>query len=89
MPGVSNIIDICKDEYRKGYKDGYKDSDSRIPDLIRDIHDCVAEEMYEKGIDDLKKVITEYLKSKRMTTIDEIMYQLDYWSAKLKEQKNE
>ena len=47
------------DEYDKHVIEQYK-ADTNLKDIIKDIHDNVAQEMYCKGIDDMCTEISSY-----------------------------
>ena len=47
------------DEYDKHVIEQYK-ADTDLKDIIKDIHDNVAQEMYCKGIDDLTERLKDY-----------------------------
>ena len=47
------------DEYDKHVIEQYK-ADTNLKDTIKDIHDSVANEMYCKGVDDLRNEISTY-----------------------------
>ena len=47
------------DEYDKHVIEQYK-ADTNLKDIIKDIHDNVAQEMYCKGIDDLTEKLKDY-----------------------------
>ena len=70
------------DEYDKHVIKQYK-ADTGLNDTIKDIHDSVAQEMYCKGIDDMRKAISAY------GTYDEYGNVVDVLEIafKLKEQK--
>ena len=64
--GSCDCDDYCKvklnellDEYDKHVIEQYK-ADTNIKDIIREIHDNVAKEMYCKAIDDLCNEISTY-----------------------------
>ena len=56
------IINKWLDEYDKHVIEQYK-ADTNLKDIIREIHDNVAKEMYCKGIDDFATKICEILEN--------------------------
>lgn len=56
---IKSRIKFLNKGYKVGYKAGYKDADSKLPSLVREIHDNVAVQQFNRGIDECIRIALE------------------------------
>ena len=82
-----NVMNTYLGEYDKHVISQYEAEHGNLTDMIRDIHDCVAREMYCKGVDDFVKSCDKhcgfYSGENKNLTREDILF----ISRELKEQK--